>query len=138
MSRASRYFAPDFKTAQLRFRAAVAARGGELARLPLAATGPDGAALSIDIAWFGAQSPRRVLVHSSGLHGVEGYAGSAIQLQWLDEGLPALAGDAAIVIAHILNPYGAAWLRRVNEKVDGYEPGGRRFESCRARHFKKM
>jgi hypothetical protein len=26
-------------------------------------------------------------------------------------------------------------LRRVNERVDGYEPGGRRFESCRARHF---
>ena len=24
-------------------------------------------------------------------------------------------------------------LRRVNECVDGYEPGGRRFESCRAR-----
>jgi len=23
-------------------------------------------------------------------------------------------------------------LRRVNEKVDGYEPGGRTFESCRA------
>jgi len=26
-------------------------------------------------------------------------------------------------------------LRRVNERVDGYEPGGRRFESCRARHL---
>ena len=25
-------------------------------------------------------------------------------------------------------------LRRVNKWVDGYEPGGRRFESCRARH----
>jgi len=115
MSRASRYFAPDFQTAQQRFRAAVAARGGALDSLPLAAAGPDGAPLSIDIAWFGAQFPRRVLVHSSGLHGVEGYAGSAIQLQWLEEGLPALADDAAIVIAHMLNPYGAAWLRRVNE-----------------------
>ena len=115
MSRASRYFAPDFRAAQQRFRTAVAARGGELASLPLAARGPDGAALSVDIAWFGPQSPRRVLVHSSGLHGVEGYAGSAIQLQWLEEGLPALADDAAIVIAHMLNPYGAAWLRRVNE-----------------------
>ena len=115
MSRASRYFAPDFRTAQQRFRTVVAARGGELASLPLAARGPDGTALSVDIAWFGPQSPRRVLVHSSGLHGVEGYAGSAIQLQWLEEGLPALADDAAIVIAHMLNPYGAAWLRRVNE-----------------------
>ena len=29
-------------------------------------------------------------------------------------------------------------LRRVNECVDGYEPGGRRFESCRARHIKNL
>jgi len=26
-------------------------------------------------------------------------------------------------------------LRWVNEKIDGYEPGGRRFESCWARFF---
>jgi len=33
-------------------------------------------------------------------------------------------------------PFGnprARKLRRVNGRVDGYEPGGRRFESCRAR-----
>ena len=56
-----------------------------------------------------------MLVHSSGLHGVEGFAGSAIQLQWLMEGIPALPGDAAIAVVHVLNPYGCAWLRRVNE-----------------------
>src|SRR6185503_8493082 len=54
------------------------------------------------------------LVHSSGLHGVEGFAGSAIQLQLLDN-LPALAPDTALVLVHILTPYGMAWLRRVNE-----------------------
>ena len=29
-------------------------------------------------------------------------------------------------------------LRRVNESIDGYEPGGRRFESCRAHQINKL
>jgi hypothetical protein len=29
-------------------------------------------------------------------------------------------------------------LRRVNERLDGYEPGGRRFESCRARQLTQV
>ncbi len=56
-----------------------------------------------------------MLIHSSGLHGVEAFAGSAIQLQWLAEGIRPLSEDAAIVLAHVLNPYGMAWLRRFNE-----------------------
>src|SRR5882724_1476621 len=60
------------------------------------------------------RDPRRVLLHSSGLHGVEGFAGSAIQLQFLDS-LPRAHAETAFVIVHVLNPYGMAWLRRVNE-----------------------
>src|SRR5262249_12016820 len=56
----------------------------------------------------------RVLLHSSGLHGVEGFAGSAIQLQLL-QNVPTLSSGMTLVIAHVLNPYGMAWLRRVNE-----------------------
>ena len=115
MSPANGFFSPDFATAQRRFRAAVAARAGRLDSLRVGGAGPAGEALSIDVGWFGAPAPQRVLVHSSGLHGVEGYAGAAIQLQWLADGIPALPDDAAIVLAHMLNPYGAAWLRRVNE-----------------------
>ena len=36
----------------------------------------------------------------------------------------------AVLLAHKL--------RRVNERVDGYEPGGRRFESCRARQINDL
>jgi hypothetical protein len=115
MNRSSRYFSPDFSTARQRFREAVAARGGRLDSLRLAARGPRGEDLGIDIGWFGAADPRRVCVHSSGLHGVEGFAGSAIQLQWLEQDAPALRAGDAIVLAHMLNPYGGAWLRRVNE-----------------------
>ncbi|HEV7823156.1 MAG TPA: DUF2817 domain-containing protein [Burkholderiales bacterium] len=115
MNRPSDFFSPDFPTARAHFREAVAARNGRLDTLPLAENGPHGEDLGIDVGWFGASQPRRVLVHSSGLHGVEGYAGSAIQLQWLERGMPAPGEGDAIVLAHLLNPYGAAWLRRVNE-----------------------
>jgi hypothetical protein len=72
--------------------------------------------LTIDIGWFGAEQPGRAFVHSSGLHGVEGFAGSAIQLQWLADGVPSLRADTAVVLIHIANPYGMAWLRRVNDR----------------------
>ena len=109
------YFSQNYTTARSRFREAVKKAGGRLESLPLDARGPAGEDLSIDIAWFGAQQPRRVLLHSSGLHGVEAFAGSAIQLQWLEADLPSIPGDAAIVLVHVLNPYGMAWLRRFNE-----------------------
>jgi hypothetical protein len=114
-NRTTDYFSPDYQTARRRFRDAVGLRGGRLDTLKLAGRGPHDEDLTIDIGWFGAAMPRRLLVHSSGVHGVEGFAGSAIQLQWLAENIPTLASDSAIALVHMLNPYGAAWLRRVNE-----------------------
>ena len=109
------YFSNDYVTARRRFREAVAACGGRLDSLILSSTGPQGEDLTIDIAWFGSPKPRRVFAHSSGLHGVEAFAGSAIQLQWLAEGARPIPEDGAIIIVHVLNPYGMAWLRRFNE-----------------------
>jgi len=114
MSAHANYFSPDYSTARSRFRQMVEAAGGRLDVLPLEARGPAGESLGIDIGWFGAQNPRRVLLHSSGLHGVEGFAGSAIQLQFLDS-LPPVPAETAFVIVHVLNPYGMVWMRRVNE-----------------------
>lgn len=107
-------FSKDYFEARTRFREQVQKLGGALESLPIDSKGPNGENLTIDIAHFGAEQPRRALLHSSGLHGVEGFAGSAIQLQLLNE-LPVLPGDTALIIAHILNPFGMAWLRRVNE-----------------------
>jgi hypothetical protein len=108
------FFSPDYSTARHRFREMVAASGGTLEILTAHTKGPAGEDLTIDIAWFGSEKPVRVLVHSSGLHGVEGFAGSAIQLQFL-QNIPRIPSDAALVIVHVLNPYGMAWLRRTNE-----------------------
>ena len=109
------YFSSDYATAQSRFRLATQQAGGRLSSLALAPAGPGGEDLTIDIAWFGAPAPQRAFIHSSGVHGVEAFAGSAIQIRWLVEGSRELPRDAAIILVHVLNPYGMAWLRRVNE-----------------------
>jgi hypothetical protein len=109
------FFAPDYFTARTRFRSAVLARGGQIESILLDAKGPEENDLTIDIGWFGSSAPKRAFIHSSGLHGVEGFAGSAIQMQWLEEGIPEPGSDCAIALIHALNPFGMAWLRRANE-----------------------
>jgi predicted deacylase len=70
--------------------------------------------LSIDIAWLGAPDARRVLLVTSGIHGVEGYAGSAVQSAFMTAHVQPLPGSA-VALVHALNPWGFAHLRRVNE-----------------------
>jgi hypothetical protein len=83
-------------------------------RLAIGCKGPNEEDLAIDVAWIGPVDASRLLLSSSGVHGVEGFAGSAIQLSILDS-LEALPEDTALAIIHIANPYGMSWLRRVNE-----------------------
>jgi hypothetical protein len=109
------YFSPDYATGRARFREMALRAGGRVESLPIGAAGPQGEALSIDTASFGPVAATRAVVHSSGLHGVEGFAGSAIQLQLLNS-IPALPHDTALILTHVLNPFGMAWLRRVNEQ----------------------
>jgi len=71
--------------------------------------------LAVHIAVIGSSEPRRALIHTSGLHGVEGFPGSAIQLQAMASLVPPPDSGDAIVIVHCINPYGMAWLRRWNE-----------------------
>jgi len=94
------YFSADYLTARSRFRDAVLKTGGRLDSLALRARGPAGDPLTIDAGWFGTDHPRRVLLHSSGIHGVEGFAGSAIQLQFLSRP-PVVARNAALVMVPV-------------------------------------
>jgi len=82
--------------------------------LPLETRGPGGEPLAIDIACLGTPRAGRVLLHTSGIHGVEAFAGAAVQLAALARP-PAVPDGCALVLAHVLNPYGMAWLRRFNE-----------------------
>ncbi len=110
-------FSPDYRAARARFRSASLALGCELEALPISAVGPDGDTLTIDVARLGAKRPSRAVVVSSGLHGIEGFFGSAVQAALLEEQLGGfiVAPGTALVLIHALNPFGFAWLRRVNE-----------------------
>lgn len=124
------FFSPDYATARKRFRSAALAAGAALDALALDVRGPAGEELAIDIACIGARRAQRVVLHTCGLHGVESFAGSAVQLAALAEP-PVTPEGCAVVLVHVLNPYGMAWLRRANENnVDlnrnFLKPGDRR------------
>jgi hypothetical protein len=79
--------------------------------------GPDGEALATDVARLGAAPGEAdlVVVVSSGLHGVEGHAGSGLQHLLCRSGrLGSLRSGTAVVLVHSLNPFGHAWERRVD------------------------
>ena len=85
-------------------------------RLNIDLLGPSSEDLAIDIAVIGSLSSKKMFLYSSGIHGVEGYPGSAIQLSVLDQlALEKPFKDHCIIFIHIINPYGMAWYRRVNE-----------------------
>lgn len=113
-------FATDYATARSMFIEAAAAAGGRLERITHPEPGPDGGALSCDVAWFGPDDAEAVLVTLSATHGVEGFAGSGAQVDWLRRGEAAhLPRGVALLLIHAINPYGFAWERRVTqENVD--------------------
>ena len=107
-------FSTDYTTARTRFRNAAQSCGAIIETLGIAARGPGDEELAIEIAWLGADNAQRVLLHISGVHGVEAYAGSATQLAVLADP-PPMPDGTALVLLHVMNPYGMAWLRRTNE-----------------------
>lgn len=104
-------FSHDYASARDRF---LRLAGDQVEALPLAQSGPAGAALAIDVTVLGAAAAERVLLVTSGVHGVEGFAGSAVQCAFL-EAPPRAPPATAVVLVHALNPWGFAHLRRVNE-----------------------
>lgn len=111
------FFSPDYATARERFREAAGRLGAPIESVPVGQKGPDGNDLTIDLARWGDRSADRLLVVSSGLHGVEGFFGSAAQLSAMDDrfgGLEPRTGEAVLLI-HALNPFGFAWHRRFDE-----------------------
>lgn len=111
------YYSPDYQTARRRFQSAATEANALQERhrlLPEKYVEHD---LSIDVALIGNEYPDWTLVVSSGLHGVEGFFGSAIQSAVLAQfGSGRLLPDnGRIVLVHAINPFGFHFLRRVNE-----------------------
>jgi predicted deacylase len=109
------YFSPDYRSARARFRATAAVRDAAVEAFPIAAGTDD---LTIDAAVLGADRPRRLVLVTSGLHGVEGFFGSAVQLALFDDVFAAWQppDGATVVLLHALCPFGFHHLRRTNEE----------------------
>lgn len=106
--------AGDYQAARRAFRAAAAAAGADVRGIEHPLSGPDGGVLATDVAVLGDPAAPNRLLCISGTHGVEGFAGSLCQTTWCRDGVD-VPGGLAVVIVHAINPYGFAWVRRVNE-----------------------
>ncbi len=110
------YFSDTYKEARSKFLVAAIRAGGNLEHYRNPNLGIEGEELFTDVATFNLPGAKSVLVLGSGTHGVEGFAGSAVQVGLLREGFTEnLPGDTGLLFYHALNPYGFSHLRRFNE-----------------------
>lgn len=125
MTDTSTFFAQSYAEARAKFRAACEAQGLHVLSHAHPMLGRDGEPLAMDVALAGPADAKRLLMITSGCHGVEGYCGSGVQNALLastgNGAFAARARDAgvAVLYIHALNPYGFSWLRRTtHENVD--------------------
>ena len=114
---AARHFSESYVEARTRFIEAATRTGAPLECFenPVG-LGPTGEVLSTDVALFGPADATKLLILLSGTHGVEGFAGSGAQIAMIESlRFAALPARTAVLVVHAINPYGFAWLRRVNE-----------------------
>ena len=123
-------FSETYSEARTKFRTLAAKAGAQLHTIAI--LGED---YTTDIAVLEGSRPGLV-VHTSGVHGIEGYAGSAIQLAWLQQQQDLRQQDRpTVILVHAVNPYGMAHYRRVNEdNVDLNRNALLDFETALSRH----
>ena len=114
-----RPFSLSWRACRERFLAAAEAHRHLFRRaVPCPAPGPDGEELFTDILWLGSDGASRVLVLISGTHGAEGFAGSAVQSDFLEQAAASHwqpPANTAVLLVHALNPWGMAWGRRCDQ-----------------------
>jgi hypothetical protein len=109
-------FPPEYISARVKLRAAASSLGFHHTAYPINQISPTGEDLTIDVASNNEFNSGRAIVIFGGLHCVEGFLGSAIQLALLGRyrDIASFSGSKLVLI-YALNPYGFAWLRRWNE-----------------------
>ncbi len=107
------YFSDTYAEARHRFADAATTAGATLTGHRVDADSQDD--LVIDVALLGTEGDPSVVV-SSGVHGVEGFFGSAVQLALLDRLKEADSlCNVRYVLIHAVNPFGFSHLRRFNQ-----------------------
>jgi hypothetical protein len=112
-------FSASYADARRKFLAAADAARLTAVAYPCPAPGRQGEALAMDVVVDGDPRAERRLIVSSGCHGVEGIAGSGVQVFALsDAPLREQARKAGVAIVHVhaLNPYGFSYLRRTTQE----------------------
>ena len=113
---APKFFSIDYEKARAKFRDAATVAGARIESYKHPTTGPMGAPIYTDVAVLGSSDAEAVLFVGAGTHGVEGFAGSAIQTGLLRRGFGSrLSSNTRLVLIHAINPFGFAYLRRANE-----------------------
>lgn len=122
MSTIDTAFSQTYAEARAKFLKAVVGAGLDVHTYGLPLRGRDGEELAVDVARFGDEDATRLLVVSSGCHGVEGFCGSGVQVTMLRDPswhAAASAHRVAVLYVHALNPWGFSWWRRTTqENVD--------------------
>ncbi len=120
--RAADHFASSYVEARRKFLDAADAAGLDARSYLHPLPGCNAEPLAMDVVVDGDRAAGRILIVSSGCHGVEGFAGSGVQVFALqDAALREQAKRAAVALVHIhaLNPFGFSHLRRTtHENVD--------------------
>jgi len=111
-------FSRTYAQSREKFLSAAHSRGLAVESYELQLKGAEGEALATDVVVDGPLDASRMLMVISGVHGVEGFTGSAVQTGLLRLELPK-PDDTAVLYVHAINPFGFSHLRRVTqENVD--------------------
>lgn len=111
-------FSKSYREADSKFLDAANASGGVVRSYVLNShIGLDGEPLVLRTLRMGGGDISQLTILMSGVHGVEGYLGSAVQLACLREDILKPAGlRHGVLFVHAVNPYGFSYNRRVNER----------------------
>jgi hypothetical protein len=110
------YFAKDYQEARGKFLSAAGTTFAKIENYLNPVDQKQAKELYTDVALIGSPDADKFIVLISATHGVEGFAGSAIQVGLLRDGIDKqLRVDTAILMIHAINPYGMSHIRRTNE-----------------------
>jgi len=109
-------FSPTYAQARHKFLEAAHARGLAVDSHVLPLVGAQHETLATDVVLDGPTDAARMLIVISGVHGVEGFCGSAIQTGMLRMGEGIVPSDTSLLFVHAVNPYGFSHLRRATQE----------------------